>query len=183
MEVWRDIQGYEGLYQVSNKGRVKSVERYDSLGRAVKERILYQHKEKKGYMRVSLSKFGIQSYFKVHRLVANAFIENHDKLPQINHIDEDKCNNTVSNLEWCTNQYNSSYGTRVDRILSSRGQSRKQKPNGRRKISQYTRDGVLLKTWDNAKEVKKSIGIDNGDIAKCCKGIYKQVGGYRWKYA
>ena len=116
-EIWRDIKGYEGLYQVSNLGRVKSLERYvkgkDGL-RLVKEIIMsISVCRTNGYFKVILHKDGKQKRYQVHRLVAEAFIPNPDNLPIVNHKDENKINNCVWNLEWCTYSYNLTYGNRL----------------------------------------------------------------------
>ena len=102
MEEWKNVIGYEGLYEVSNKGNVRNVRR---------NKLLRLSKTKYGYIQVGLSKNGIRTMFQVHRLVAQAFIENSDNLPQVNHKDEDKTNNNVTNLEWCDAKYNNNYGT------------------------------------------------------------------------
>lgn len=120
-ELWKDIgivKGVDlsGLYQISNLGRVKSLERYDVSGRLIREKILKPCPEHYGYLVVTLCTGTISKVFKVHRLVAEAFIPNPNNLPQINHKDEDKTNNNVNNLEWCTSEYNANYGTRNERI-------------------------------------------------------------------
>ena len=106
MEEWRAVPGYEGLYEVSNMGNVRNVRR---------NKLLRLPKTNDGYIRVSLYKNGIKTCFQVHRLVAQAFIENPDNLPMINHKDEDKTNNNVTNLEWCDVKYNNNYGSRLER--------------------------------------------------------------------
>ena len=116
-EVWRDIEGYEGLYQVSDSGRVKSL----NYRRSGKEGIIKIWKRKDGYLQVQLSKDGKLKTHKVHRLVGQAFIPNPEWLPQINHKNEDKANNCVDNLEWCTREYNHSYGTKNERISITMG--------------------------------------------------------------
>lgn len=114
-EQWRDIKGYENLYQISNFGRIKSSERYDSMGRKVTEKIRKQKLNNRGYSQICLNKNGNKKYFLVHRLVAEAFILNPNNLPQVNHIDENNHNNSASNLEWCNNDYNAHYGGRIER--------------------------------------------------------------------
>jgi len=112
-EVWKDVKGYAGLYQISNKGRVKSLGRVVLRGvnsnRTHAERILAVRKDGRGYHQVRLYKRGVSTYPKVHRLVGTHFLQNKGNLPQINHKDEDKDNNAVDNLEWCTSQYNAAY--------------------------------------------------------------------------
>lgn len=112
-EVFRPVEGYEGLYEVSNLGRVKSL-------KWGKERILKPGMDGCGYLKANLYKEGKIKHFMVHRLVAQAFIPNPEGLPQINHKDEDKTNNRVDNLEWCTAKYNSNYGTRIEQMVQSR---------------------------------------------------------------
>ena len=107
-EYWKSVVGYEGLYMVSNWGRVKSIK----FG---KERILKPVTNSSGYLLVGLYKNNIEKKYSVHRLVAEAFIPNPYNLPQVNHKDENKQNNVVSNLEWCTHEYNNTYGTRIER--------------------------------------------------------------------
>lgn len=115
-EQWRPIEGYERMYEVSNLGRVRSSDSYNRLGRLhLKGRILRPKIEPNGYLRATLFKEGKRKVFMIHRLVAQAFIPNPEGLPQINHIDEDKTNNRVENLEWCDGKYNMNYGTRTER--------------------------------------------------------------------
>jgi hypothetical protein len=117
-EIWRDIKGYKGIYQVSNFGRIKGLERLSAKGCLLKEKIRKIQTNNDGYQTVILFKDGIRGNYDVHRLVAVAFISNPDNLPQVNHKDECKHNNYVANLEWCTGKYNSNYGTgSVRRVL------------------------------------------------------------------
>ena len=122
VEIWKDIVGYEGLYQVSNKGNVKRIEHEDFKCRqgyrVFKERMLKPFKNFRGYMKVGLHKGNKKKDVFVHRLVAEAFIENPCNYPQVNHKDEDKTNNCVANLEWCTNLYNTNYGEKHKQKLS-----------------------------------------------------------------
>ena len=122
-EIWKDIPDFEGLYQVSNLGNVKTLDKYVGTGIKHnskvkrKEKILKQY-NKRGYLQVSLSKNNKRYYFNVHRLVVQAFIPNLDNLPQVNHKDENPMNNCIENLEWCTAKYNCNYGTRNKRIYN-----------------------------------------------------------------
>ena len=124
VEIWKDVPGYEGIYVVSSFGRVRSLQRtrkgsYGSI-MVVNERILNHKIDKDGYHIVTLSKEGKTKCIGVHRLVAQAFLPNPDNLPQINHKNEDKSNNFVDNLEWCTVKYNNTYGTRIERGLETK---------------------------------------------------------------
>ena len=115
-EIWRPIEGYEGLYEVSSYGKVRSLDRYDSRNHFRKGKVLSLVKNKEGYLQVNLCCNGKNKMFLVHRLSAQAFIPNPDNLPQVNHKDEDKTNNSVDNLEWCDCSYNNNYGTRKDKV-------------------------------------------------------------------
>ena len=114
-EIWKPIDGFEGLYEVSNLGRIKILQKTRSDGKVYKEKLM-KISTNGSYCEVSLHKEGKASHHLVHRLVAKAFIPNPEGLPQVNHIDENKTNNCVENLEWCTAKYNSNYGTRAKRL-------------------------------------------------------------------
>ena len=160
-EIWRDIKGYEGLYQVSNKGRVKSL-KYG------KERILRPRDNGDGYLNVVLYKNTASQSRCIHRLVAEVFIPNTQNKPQINHKDECKTNNTVENLEWATAKENSNYGTRNERVS--------------RKILQYSKSGEFIKEWQGALEVERELNINHSNIAACCKCKRNFAGGFIWRY-
>ena len=117
IEEWRPIEGYEGLYEVSNIGRVRSVDRF--YYRLHKGKVLSPTKDRYGYLTVTLNCNGKSKTIKIHRLVAQAFLPNPDNLPQVNHKDEDKTNNNVDNLEWCTAKYNVNFGTRQERYRNT----------------------------------------------------------------
>lgn len=114
-EIWKDIPNYEGLYQVSNMGNVRSFH-----NRYKNKTLIKPCATSKGYLSVSLCKNHSQKAFNVHKLVAELFIPNPKNLPCVNHIDENKTNNTVSNLEWCTYQYNNTYGHRIEKSVATR---------------------------------------------------------------
>ena len=119
-EEWKDIPGYEGLYQVSNTGKIKGLPRVTVQNQILQERILIPGVINNGYLQITLHKNGEHKNFLVHRLVANAFIPNPKNLPEVNHKDEDKTNCNSDNLEWCTRKYNLNYGTRNQRSAESR---------------------------------------------------------------
>ena len=171
-EEWRPVVGYEGLYEVSNMGKVKSLERMKWNGNGcykIPERILKPKKDKGGYLQVNLSKDGKDKWCTVHRLVATAFLPNLDNLPQVNHIDENKENNCVQNLEWCSRSYNINYGTRNEKIS---------KP-----ILGIDRVTGLIVEFPSIREAERKLGIAPSNICACLKGRYKSCGGFYWMYA
>lgn len=174
-EKWKDIRGYEGLYQVSNLGRVKALDRVikTSVGlRKYKEQLLSLQNNNEGYKFVILQNAGKRMTKYVQVLVAEAFIPNPDNLPYVNHKDENKSNNTVSNLEWCTAQYNNCYGSRLDRISAKYGRS----------IIQYDLEGNFIKEWDSTRLAALSMKCDKKNINCCLTGKTKTACGFKWKY-
>ena len=155
-EVWVDIIG---IYQVSNFGRVRN---------KVTGRMLKQQKERGGYYRVYL--YGKK--YLVHRLVAEAFIPNPKHLPCVNHKDENKANNRLSNLEWCTYTYNLNYGTRSQKAIES-----KSKP-----VLQQTKTWAVIKEFKSIKEASIETNINRLCIGLCCNGKRETAGGYRWSF-
>lgn len=175
-EEWRDIKDYEGLYRISNLGRVKSLN-YKGTGR---EGILKLFKNKYGYLYVCLSKNGVHKYFRVHRLVAQAFIPNPNNLPQVNHKDENCINNCVDNLEWCTQEYNNNYGTHNEKIR--RTKYKKYNGNTSKKVFQYDLKNNLINIFPSGKEVQRQLGFDQSTISACCLGKRKSYKGFIWRY-
>lgn len=169
-EVWKDIKGYEGHYQVSSLGRVKSVKFH-------KERIMKMSIDSDGYVVLHLTRNNTRKNVRVHRLVAEAFIPNYSNHPQVNHKDEDKTNNAVSNLEWCDCSYNNNYGNRN----SKAGKAIAKKLS--KPIEQRSYDGKLIKVWSSFAEIKRELGFDTKCIWLCCKGICNKSQGYKWNYA
>lgn len=183
-EIWKDIVGFEGLYQVSNMGRVKSLERDWICGnhnsvRHLEEHIVEPEKMKKGYLRISLNKDGVRKRIMLHRLVAEAFIPNPNNLPQVNHKNEDKALNTVENLEWCTNEYNHNYGTHNQRVSEAMVNN----PKRSKLVYQYTLDGELVAIWSSTNECGRN-GYGQGMVAACCRGEYgrRTYKGHKWSY-
>jgi len=195
-EIWKDIPGYEGYYQVSNIGRVKSLSRkvYNREGYHIsKERILKQHSNKGGYRRTRLLKNGIFKTLFVHRLVALAFIPNPNKYPDINHKDENPSNNCVENLEWCTEKYNMNYGTAIERRKASfvrndsfkKANATKVRNNSRcaeKPVEGVSKDGSVTLNYKSICEASRETGISKGNIGECCRGTRLSAGGYYWKF-
>lgn len=165
-EIWRSIKDYEDLYEVSNWGRVRNS----------RTGLILKPGSSKGYLYVQLYKNKIPKMFKVHRLVAQAFLPNPDNLPCVNHKDENPSNNRLDNLEWCTIKYNNNYGTLPER---RKLQKRFHKP-----VYQYSLDGVFLFEYTSLAECATVNGYDSSLISRVClnKGEYKTAYGYRWSY-
>lgn len=161
-EIWKPIQGFEGLYAVSSKGRVMNLK----SGKVMKNNI-----NPNGYAFVALYK-GDNTKPKavtVHKLVATAFIENTDNLPEVNHIDENKINNDVTNLEWVSASQNQRHSAHTKSC----------------RINQLTLDGEFIRTWESSEQIKRELGFNQGNIIQCCKRNknYSHVGGFKWQYA
>lgn len=182
-EVWKDVQGFEGIYQVSNLGRVRSLDRYvecvDSF-RHYKGKIMKQDKKKNGYMQICLRRQQVHKQVLVHRLVADAFIPNVDNLPEVNHKDENKENNCVENLEWCTQAYNNSYGEGHKQRSKNAIKYAIQKQS--MPVLQYSLEGKLLAEYYSATEAARKNNCRQGGISECCNGRQKTAYGYVWKY-
>lgn len=170
-EVWKDIKGYEGLYRISNLGRVMSL--MDNHGRKrIEPKILKGRLDGLGYKQVSLYKKCVRKFMYVHRLVAMAFIQNPNNYPIINHKDENPLNNVVNNLEWCDFRYNNTYGTRIERVIK----------NQRVKVIQYALDGSIISEHPSISEAGRKTGISSGHICHACKGLRHTAGGFIWSY-
>ena len=176
-EEWRDVVGFEGKYQVSNHGRVRNIKFIGRPRSKHQHRILTQKENRYGYLVVHLSCGKKDFYPTVHKLVAEAFIENPDCLPQVNHKDENKKNNDASNLEWCTALYNSQYGTGQERAQNAK----------KKKILQYDRfTNQLIKEHLSATDASIELFGDNrkrSAITACAKGKKNNMYGFIWRYA
>lgn len=192
-EIWKDVVGYEGFYQVSNTGKVRSYDRKVMCGygktRIIPKRILKQY-IKDRYPRVSLTIDKKRKVVYAHRLVAEAFIPNPNGLSEVNHIDENKQNNNIENLEWCTRSYNNSHGTRLERQLNNFDYEAVAKKISRTKknfkyngVNQKTLDNKFIKWWPTIKEAAKETGASYYHLSNCCRGVGVQSGGYKWEYA
>ena len=157
MEVWKKINGFEN-YEVSNLGRVRS-----------KRRVLKPFLNSKGYQRVNL---GAHNAKFIHRLVAEAFVDNPNGYPIINHRDEDKTNNRAENLEWCTHKYNSNYGAAPAKSAQ----------NHKVPVVQVLHNGELV-LWESLRAIEAELGFNHGNISKACKGYYATAYGFKWYFS
>lgn len=189
-EIWKDIKGYEKMYQISNCGRIRSLSRFinnnkedGSIGFYLKEKIKNQCISKTGYYICTLYKKGKGRTFKVHRLIAEAFIDNPSNYPIINHKDGNKLNNAIDNLEWCDYSYNNKEAYRQglkEKNLKWIVECNKRK---RKKVNQYDLNNNLIKQWKSIHEAENQTKIHHINIIKVCKGQRFTAGGYKWKYA
>ena len=179
-EIWKAVEGYEGIYEVSNLGQVRSLDKeqpvFGDKGVKIRQGIIKRHNiGRTGYHYVMLVKDGIAKNHRVHRLVANAFVPNPDNLPEVNHKDENKANNRADNLEWCTSKYNANYGTRNERKAEGK----------RRPVLQLDKDGNVIREYASVTEAAEAVGSSSSHISRCCLGTvkgHKTVKGFYWKY-
>ncbi len=174
-EIWKDIEGYEGYYQISSEGRVRSVDREiinrDKINK-LKGKILNATVNcRNGYVSVMLCKECKKKRLSLHRLVAIAFVPNPNNYKEVNHKDEDKTNNSSSNLEWCDRKYNNNFGTMRERMTAKLS----------KKVYQYTLDGELVNIFPSSHECERN-GFNRGAVAACCRGIKPKHKGYIWRY-
>ena len=176
-EIWLPIKGYEGLYQVSNMGHVRSLDRVvefkDGRRQFYRGRVLKPRKNWQGYLSVTLSKDGCWTDKRVNRLVADAFVENPDpeKYDQVNHIDEDKSNNVWTNLEWCDRKYNCNFGTAIERRVEKQSKA----------VVAFNTFGILVHRFASVSEAGRN-GFDKGAVSACCNGKRKTFKGLRWRF-
>ena len=177
---WRSVKGYDGRYLVSNTGFIYS---------KISNKVLKPNKMNNGYLSVELFKDGKSKRLLIHRIVAEAFIDNPESLPIVNHKDEDKTNNSVDNLEWCTQKYNANYGNALEKKKRNRtvsdavknslllGSKSRQIP-----LLQFTKSGEFLKRFNSAVEAGRLLKINASHIGENCKKIRKSAGGFCWQY-
>lgn len=176
LETWKDVVGYEGFYQVSNKGRIRSVDRLVHSIKGERKTRLVRGEVKKptirpnGYLKVSLYKYGRSVTLEVQRVVASAFIPNPHNKEQVNHIDGVKTNNRVENLEWVTPRENTLHSVNVLH-------------NGLKPVSQYDLNGNYIRSFCSAAEAERTTGVRRCSISNVICGRRNKAGGYIWKYA
>lgn len=206
-EIWKPVRGYENLYEVSSFGKIRSVDkvvytnnRFNKMQKKIKGKILSPFLNKKtGYMQVALSKNKKTKLYLVHRLVALTFFPIDNISLQVNHIDGNKQNNNVENLEWCTRSENIVHAYKIGLAHSNfktqsgtkhhfygkhhkNSSKEKMRLSHYRKINQYDKDNNFIKTWDGIKLAENILKINNGNISGCCRGKRKTAGGYIWRY-
>ena len=185
-EIWKEIEGYPN-YQVSNMGRIKRL----STGYYRRtEKILKPQLQNNGYLHIKLSQKDKTKCILVHRLVAQVFIPNPNNLPQVNHINEDKTDNRVENLEWCTQKYNINYGNGISKRVKTNKENGTYKKIGEinskirsKSILQFSKDNSFIRKWDCIMDVQKELGYDNRQICSCLKNRQKTAKGFKWVYA
>lgn len=165
---WKSIKGYEGFYEISNYGEIKSLYNYRGKNNILKPRL------KKGYYQIGLRKNGIRKWYAIHRLTAIAFIPNPNNLPQINHKDENKLNNKIDNLEWCTASYNNCYGTRIKRAIKTN--------KLKKKVIQYDLNGNKLNTFESISSASRETNTNITGISNCINNKIKTSNNYIWVY-
>jgi hypothetical protein len=179
IEIWKDVVGYEGCYQVSNTGRVKSIVRTfvsgnNSIQKTTEKELKYCITN--GYKRVTLYTSGKLKNYCIHRLVAMAFIDNPYNLNVVNHKDENRLNNNVENLEWCTYKYNTNYGTTREKISKAVIAGKECK-----KVKAF-KDGILIGRFDSVRDAVKVLNNTKNNIYKALSGKQKVACGYSWEY-
>ena len=176
-EIWKSVEGYEGLYEVSNCGNVRSLDRIvthsDGKNYSLKGKMLKMGYCGSGYLHFILHKNGKTENKYLHRLVAETFLPNPNNLPEVNHKDENKANNCANNLEWCSHLYNMRYGTRNKRDAEKKSKTVL-------KIDINTNE--VIEEYQSAKEASRQTHLSQGHISACCRGEQRHYKGFKWRY-
>jgi hypothetical protein len=187
MENWKDIEGYEGMYQVSDLGRIRSLDRYvrNSKTMSIKKgRVLKLHNHVNGYLRVSLCRDGSERYTMVHRIVANAFIGGQPgESFVVMHLNDCKKDNRAENLKWGTNQENSMDAYLKGLTKNPMAGKFNEENHFSKPVNQCQITGEFIRRFPNSYEVKRTLGINQGNIIQVCKGGRNHAGGFKWAYA
>lgn len=185
-ESWKDVKGYEGLYQVSSFGRVKRMTKkvYNpgtySGECTYREKLLSPHIDSVGYYQILLRNKNKIKRVRVHRIVAEAFIDNPNELPVINHKDGNKLNNNIDNLEWCSHSHNTKEAFRIG-LAHHKSLWGSEHPKAK-VVYQFDKNNNFIKRWDCIADAQRELRVHGANIYKCCVGKYKTAGGFIWKY-
>lgn len=184
-EIWKDIPNFEGFYQASNLGKIRSLSRmvkgHHNSKSSMTGRVLKPKISKWGYRQVTLSVYGKHHFKRVCRLIASTFLENKQNKPCVNHIDGNKINDSIVNLEWNTYSENMKHASATGLLhnVGLRGKDNKCSKS----VIQYDRNGIYIKKWGSIREAGFCLSICPSSISKVCKGKYKTIGGFKWGYA
>ena len=182
IEEWRPVVGYEGLYEVSDWGNVRSLDRYVRAKcgavRIAPSKIVKQYLDKDGYCRIGLTKDGKQRVMGVHRLVAEAFLPNFENLPIIDHINGVRNDNMVDNLRWFSVLLNNS----TEQAKKKKSQSAYKRTDNKKIIHQYTLDGEFVAEFESTRDIERTCGYERAAISRCALGKQHSSYGYVWKY-
>lgn len=183
-EIWKPVKGYEGLYEVSSHGNVRSLSKCYKCSKGgihrIPGRMLKLNKNSRGYFIVRLYNNTHGKTYRVNRLVAIAFLPNPNGYKVVNHKDENKTNNTVENLEWCDHKYNVNFGTGVQRMKENHINHQSLS----KRVAQFSLDGILIKVYPSAHEAERALNkkFAQVDICLCCRGGRNSAYGYKWQY-
>ena len=178
MEIWKDIKGYEGIYQISNLGNIKSLDHYirqrNNNYKLYHGKTLKPYMTSTGYYKIDLHNGKKRKIMLIHRLIANAFIPNPDDLPEVNHIDGNKTNNNIDNLEWCTRSDNIKHSYKNKLHIHCP----KNKPVKQININ----TGQIINTYKSINDAARCLDLRHESISACAKGVTNSYGGYKWEY-
>lgn len=190
-EIWKDVVGYEGLYKVSNQGRLLRCKRVASNKHLLPQKLKVLKKKKTGYLGTSIIDYDSKSHnILIHRVVATAFIPNPNNFPQIDHIDGNRENNAASNLRWCTAKENVNFPlslanrSRSLKIAQNNPQtiSKKIKSSHKKKVNQFSLSGEFIKTYESLRDIQRTLGFNITNVTACAHGRKRSAYGYIWKF-